>query len=225
MITMLLIGATLTFVYLFVWNRKRLNAKWWECIIISIVYTFIGGICARFWALMEAGFNVKEAGNISLFGTIFLAPIFFLIHAIIKKIPFKTIFDVMLIPMVIGLFCSRCNCLRAGCCIGILTSGGNRVPTKGIEIGYYLIYIAISFVWLRSNKSNGLIYPTFLLSYGTLRFIIEWFRESDSTTILHMGHIWSIVSMVIGIGSLLTIVLLSKKQANKKYEMNEGAAV
>lgn len=227
LITLLAIASALTFVYLYFFSKKRLKAKWWELLIISIVYMIIGVLCVRFWALLEAGFDVNKAGNISTFGSIFLAPIFFLIHAIIKKIPFKDVFDAMLIPMILGMFVGRCNCLRSGCCAGIVTSSGVRVPTRELELVFYALFIVFAFKWITSDKANGLAYPTFMISYGAIRFVLEWFRESDSANLLHMGHIWGIASMVIGVVALLALVFVPKRQrqADKKYEMNEGGAL
>ncbi len=224
---MLLIATSLTFVYLYVWNRKRLKAKWWEILIMSFAYMAIGVLCVRFWALLEAGFEVNKAGNISLFGSVLLMPIFFAIHAILKKLPFKDIFDSLLIPMVITLFVARCNCLRSGCCEGIMTSSGIRVPTRELELVYYALFVAFAFKWITSSKANGLAYPTFMISYGVVRFVLEWFRESNSTFILHMGHIWALVSIGIGTISLLALLFIPKRQiSNKECEISkEGGAI
>ena len=183
---------------------------------MSFAYMAIGVLCVRFWALLEAGFDVDKAGNMSMFGVVFLAPIFFCIHAIIKNIPFKDVFDIILIPMIFGIFVARCNCLRSGCCEGIMTSSGIRVPTRELELVYYALFVAFAFKWITSGKANGLAYPTFMISYGAIRFVLEWFRESNSTSVFHMGHIWALVSIGIGIISLLALLFVPKRLTNNK---------
>ena len=49
--------------------------------------------------------------------------------------------------------------------------------------------------------------------YGTFRFINEWLRASDSTSPFHIGHIWSIVSLIVGATLIIVIKFKTKKGA------------
>ncbi len=139
-------------------------------------------------------------------------PIYYAIYAVIKKLSFRTVFDIFVIPLAGTLFFARCNCLYGGCCLGVMTPGGWRVPTREIELAFYAILIIFMSTWIVKGKANGLAYPTYMAAYGLFRFIIEWFRDAGNESLFHMGHIWAIVSMVIGTGLILLIVISNKKK-------------
>lgn len=51
---------------------------------------------------------------------------------------------------------------------------------------------------MKSGRIQGEIYPIYMMSYGTFRFAIEGFRVYDGEYIIHMAHIWALLSLCLG---------------------------
>lgn len=196
---LLLVATIVNFVWLFI-NKKDLKMNIWVLILFVICHTVIGVIFVALFAYMESGFKKESLGNISIYGGLFFMPIVYLFYSLIRKISISRAFDIFTISLVSTLFFARINCLVSGCCEGILIgSGPYRVPTREIELLYYLLFIIFTNVKIYKNQSYGYMYPIFMVGYGVFRFIIEFLRESDSNSIFHISHIWSIISIIIGI--------------------------
>ena len=215
LIIMLTLASGGVFGWLFI-NREKLHAKWWEVLIVTLIHVVYGVLTVKFFALLEAGFDVAKAGNMSLFGGIFFMPLFYVAYALIKKLPFTLVFDIFTICLVGTLFFARINCLYAGCCIGMhIGDSAARWPTRGFELLYDAIFMTFTLPWIYKNKSLGRAYPIYMMSYGLTRFISEWFRESTSSSPFHIGHIWAIVSMVVGGGLFAFLQIRLQKQERK----------
>ncbi len=212
--TMLVVATTVSFIWLFL-QRKKLNAKWWEIWIVSVLHTLIGVGFVKFFALMEAGFNAEKAGNMSMFGGIFFMPIVYFIYAKIKKLPIGLVFDIFTISLVSTLFFARVNCLISGCCYGIeINYTEYRYPTRETELIYDALFIGLSIFFIYKNMFSGKIFIFYLISYGFVRFVIEWFRYSESASPFHIGHVWALFSFIIGI--VLLIVLYFKGKTKEQ---------
>ena len=223
LLTMLAIATILSFVWLFVFNRKKLNAKWWECLIISIACLIYGVISVVVFAFIENGFNLNKLGSISLFGSIFLAPLIIIVITKIKGITLKDGFDIFVVVVVLANIAGRLNCLHAGCCTGIIMgSSGFRWPTREFDLLIHILFIVFAIPWILKGKSNGKSYPLYMAFYGIGRFLNEWFRESESSSFLHFGHIWSICALMIGAIWLIILLKIDNKNTKgvMKYESN-----
>lgn len=146
-------------------------------------------------------------------------PIIYFLYSVIRKIPISTSFDVFTISLISTLFFARINCLISGCCQGILIGNTNfRVPTRELELLFYLIFIIITADKIYKNKTSGYVYPIYMLSYGIFRFIIEFMREANSHSVLHIGHIWSIISILVGCIALFLCSRLRGKSNEKNIK-------
>ena len=216
---LLSVATIINFLWLF-FNRKTLKMNILILIAFSLLHTIIGVLFVILFAYVETGFNPESLGNMSLYGGVFFMPIVYLLYALIMKITIKQAFDVFTISLISTLFFARINCLIAGCCEGVLIGeSGFRVPTREIELFYYLLFIIIFFDKIIKNKMNGFTYPIYMVSYGILRFVLEFLRESDSSSAFHVGHIWSLISIVIG-GLIICILYFYRGKANENKEKN-----
>ena len=214
---MLAIATILSFVWLFVFNRKKLNAKWWEITVLCLIHTTYGVLTVLFFAILESGFDITVVGSISLFGGIFFMPLMYFVYAKIKNIPLSIVFDVFSIALASTLFFARLNCLHAGCCQGIIMdSNGIRWPAREIDLLAHLLFIIFAAPRIISNQSKGKLYPYYMIIYGLTRFANEWLRENESSSPIHIAHIWSIVSFVIG--TTFIIIIHSKQKGGVKNE-------
>ena len=215
---MLVIASIFVFVWLYVFNKKKLNAKWWEILIITIIHVCYGVLTVKFFAILEVGFDLEKAGNISLFGGIFFMPLMYFVYAKIKKLPLPLVFDIFVISLAGTLLLARINCLYAGCCQGIeLGSSGFRWPAREVDLAIHGLFLVLAIPWICRDKSRGLAYPLYMVVYGLFRFINEWFRVSDSTSPLHIGHVWAILSLIIG-STFLIIINKKCKEGGKNCE-------
>lgn len=209
LIVLLSVATVLSFVWLFI-NRKKINAKWWEVLILALTHTLVGVGFVKLFALLEAGFDTTKAGALSMFGGVFFMPIYYFVYAKIKKLPIGLVFDIFTISLVSTLLLARINCLHAGCCLGKnINYTEARYPTRELEIGYDVIFLGVSIFFIFKEKFQGKIYLFYLISYGVFRFIIEWMRESESNG-FHIAHVWSLLAVLIGVGLLIYIYFRNK---------------
>lgn len=211
---LLLAGSLINGIWLFL-NRKDLKMNIFGIILFSIFHSLIGVIFVMLFAYIESGFDRSKFGSVSIYGGTFFMPLVYFLYALIMKIKFSRAFDIFSVSLIETLFFARINCIISGCCEGILIPNTNiRVPTREIELLYYLIFLILVIPYIYKNKSNGYIYPLYLLSYGVVRFISEFFRVANTSNILHNGHISSIVAIILGVAFILYLKFLR----GKKYE-------
>lgn len=213
---LLVVATVIDFVWLF-FNRKDLKMNIPILIVFSLLHSIIGVLFVVIFAYIEAGFDFEAIGNMSLYGGVFFMPIVYLLYALIRKVSIGRAFDIFTISIVSTLFFARINCIISGCCRGILIGDtGIRVPTRELELLFYALFVIFTLTKIYKNESNGYMYPIYMFSYGVFRFIVEFLREADEESIFHMGHIWSIISIVIGLGFILGMKYLRGKKNEKE---------
>lgn len=215
---LLLIATIINFVWLYL-NRKEIKMNVFIITLFSLIHTIIGVIFVSLFAYIESGFNKDSIGNISLFGGIFLMPLIYFLYSLIRKVKISKAFDIFTISLISTLFCARINCLVSGCCKGIYFFNSDfRFPYRELELTYYLIFIVIFIKDIYKGKTNGLVYPLYLLSYGIFRFLFEFFRESNSSnSIFHIAHIWSLISILIG-AALIIFIKFNRGKNNEQIK-------
>ena len=165
---------------------------------------------------METGFSAGNLDNMSLFGGIFFMPLAYWIGAVLFRRSCADVFDIFTVCMIATVMCARVNCILAGCCQGNRIPGpeGVRWPTRELEIVFYIVLIIVLGRKILAGEIHGESYPIYMISYGIFRFIIEGFRYSESGMLIHLGHVWALLSMIIGF-SIYT-------ELKKKREKNGG---
>lgn len=212
----LIIMLSLATIGVFVWlylNRKTLNAKWWEVLIVSVLHTLVGVAFVKLFALIEVGFNASIAGSVSLFGGIFFMPLFYALYAIIKKLDVKKVFDVFANALVITYVFARANCLYSGCCLGIQIGTTDILfPVREAEMLFHVLFVILTSMRTLKGELNGNGYAIYIAGYGLFRFVFEFLRQSASTSIMHIAHVWSLVAIVLGVGYLVFSYVKSRKE-------------
>lgn len=207
------LGTIFTYIWLFSF-RKRLHMRWYTILLFSIIHTAFGVMCVMLFAFIEAGFRISAFGNMSLFGGVFLMPVLYFIFAMLANKKISDVFDICTISMIFTLMCARINCLIAGCCLGKVIPGTTlRWPTREVEIIFYAILLFALGRKVKHQDTHGIIYPVYMMSYGIFRFIVEWFRYNDSYSLIHFGHIWSVISLALGYSIYMEI---KKKERKRK---------
>ena len=200
--------------------QDRLRMKWYAVIILSILHTVYGVLTVKAFAILEAGFDMTKAGNMSLFGGVFLMPLGYFVGAKLFKRRLSDVFDIFVVCMLFTLMCARVNCLISGCCNGCPIPGTESAlwPTRELEIAFYVIMLLILGRRARLGTNCGELYPGYMFCYGIFRFVTEFFRESDHRIwgFFHISHIWAAASIIIG-GVLYCLIMKRHgKSANPK---------
>lgn len=180
--------------------RERLHLRWLSVLLLSVLHTVLGVLSVKVFALFETG----NFSNMSLFGGVFFMPLFYWGVAKLAKQKAADVFDVFTICLVFTLMCARLNCIISGCCLGahIPIQGLEhlRFPTREMELVFYVILLSRLWRKVLSGSARGMIYPIYMISYGIFRFVTETLRFSDRTdSILHISHLWALLSLGIGI--------------------------
>lgn len=180
--------------------RERLHLRWLSVLLLSVLHTVLGVLSVKVFALFETG----DFSNMSLFGGVFFMPLFYWGVAKLAKQKTADVFDVFTICLVFTLMCARLNCIISGCCLGahIPIEGLThlRFPTRELELIFYVILLSRLWRKVVTGSARGMIYPIYMISYGIFRFVTEMLRFSDRTdSILHVSHLWALLSLGIGI--------------------------
>lgn len=180
--------------------RERLHLRWLSVLLLSVLHTVLGVLSVKVFALFETG----NFSNMSLFGGVFFMPLFYWGVAKLAKQKAADVFDVFTICLVFTLMCARLNCIISGCCLGahIPIEGLThlRFPTRELELVFYVILLSRLWRKVVTGSARGMIYPIYMISYGIFRLVTETLRFSDRTdSILHVSHLWALLSLGIGI--------------------------
>lgn len=215
---MLLLGCgTLFNVYWLHRCRERLHLRWLSVLLLSVLHTVLGVLSVKVFALFETG----DFSNMSLFGGVFFMPLFYWGVAKLAKQKTADVFDVFTICLVFTLMCARLNCIISGCCLGahIPIEGLThlRFPTRELELIFYVLLLSRLWRKVLSGSARGMIYPIYMISYGIFRFVTEMLRFSDRTdSILHVSHLWALLSLGIGISIYGELQKKEKKTGGRR---------
>ena len=197
--------------------RERLHLRWLSVLLLSVLHTVLGVLSVKVFALFETG----NFSNMSLFGGVFFMPLFYWGVAKLAKQKAAGVFDVFTICLVFTLMCARLNCMISGCCLGahIPIEGLThlRFPTRELELLFYVLLLSRLWRKVLSGSARGMIYPIYMISYGIFRFVTETLRFSDRTdSILHVSHLWAMLSLGIGISIYGELRKKEKKTGGKR---------
>lgn len=197
--------------------RERLHLRWLSVLLLSVLHTVLGVLSVKVFALFETG----NFSNMSLFGGVFFMPLFYWGVAKLAKQKTADVFDVFTICLVFTLMCARLNCMISGCCLGahIPIEGLThlRFPTRELELLFYVLLLSRLWRKVLSGSARGMIYPIYMISYGIFRFVTEMLRFSDRTdSILHVSHLWALLSLGIGISIYGELQKKEKKTGGRR---------
>lgn len=197
--------------------RERLHLRWPSVLLLSVLHTVLGVLSVKVFALFETG----NFSNMSLFGGVFFMPLFYWGVAKLAKQKAADVFDVFTICLVFTLMCARLNCIISGCCLGahIPIEGLThlRFPTRELELLFYVILLSRLWRKVMTGSARGMIYPIYMISYGIFRFVTETLRFSDRTdSILHVSHLWALLSLGIGISIYGELQKKEKKTGGRR---------
>lgn len=192
-----------------IYQNRLYKIAFWK--IVTIV--FCGAIAAYEGIKLLVFVEYGRFGNWSFFGCIFLVPIVYLFLARIIKEPYEVLMD-FAGPLCALLFViMKIHCFRLGCCYGkclFTTKLGKEIlfPSQIIESVLSGI-ILVLLLWLQKKEENrGKLAPVFLFLYGSMRFVLSFFRGNprhfswlEDTIHLSVptGQVWSAICIIWGL--------------------------
>jgi|TARA_B110000967_G_scaffold39403_1_gene39099 phosphatidylglycerol:prolipoprotein diacylglycerol transferase len=193
----LLIGIGVIFgLLLFENNNKKLpervKFKLYNILFLSFIFGFLGArISDLFFFSKAISINNLIYGSSTFMGGLMFAVIFSFISTTFARINFFYVINIFIPFIIISHVFGRLGCFFAGCCYGAETTNnfflGVKFPVDSIPYFHYGDVIPIhptqlyeSFgliiiLFLTKNKKNKI--TPYLMYYGILRFIIEFYRN------------------------------------------------
>ena len=218
----ILLAATFLSFWWLLHFRERLGLKTAWIFVLSICHTLIGTASVKLFAALEG-----VPGGMSIYGAVFFLPVFYLTVSLVLKINVSEAFDLLTIPTISTLALARINCLISGCCSGIyIEKLGIEFPVREIEIIYYFLFWNFIGIKVIKNRSEGIVYPLYLLSYGLLRFALEFVRKNDPVLgPFHLAHIWSAISALAGAAAFIYIAVKRSLMLAERRSASSGRKV
>ena len=151
----------------------------------------------------------------------------------IYKLPAMAFFDLFAPAVPLGHALGRLGCLFSGCCYGQPAFGWLSViylrsadpntplntpliPIQLIESLCLLVIFACCTFVFRNSKKTGETTMTYALSYGILRFILEFFR-GDAVRGVYVFSTSQYISMGIVVFCIAWMLLFGREERKDKY--------
>lgn len=181
---------------------KRYDIAWWKSIALTILLT-ISGTCGT--VLMFFVENHSFGGR-SFFGAVFFVPVLFILISRVLRISYTDAVDLCAVGECIMLALMKIHCMMGGCCVGRIlytTASGTALlfPSRSAELLSALVIFTVLLRWALNQKHRGALYPLYLIIYGSVRFILNCFRQEWVTTSMWIpfGNIWAMVAIIVGL--------------------------
>ena len=183
----------------------------WKMAVLTVWLTITGVLGTMILAYIELG----TIGGTSFYGAVLLVPVLIL-PALLMKLSYKDILNLCAPAECAMLLVMRFDCLDKGCCFGkYLPSLEIQFPSQIAEM---VVAVSIMAVLIRMHVKNRQtqLYPWYMILYGLCRAVLQCFRYGGLEPWflgLSQGHLWSLLSVAVGIGWLL--LSRSRKAAAK----------
>lgn len=222
----LIVISLLLMIFVNIFRAKRFGLNYFHAIIISILVNVFAIIGAYMLFKLESIGKDNPGFGLSFFGTVFFLPIFMYIVSLFINIPKETFLDYWSLTIPMELCLVRFGCYLAGCCLGIISENGVyfpsdpigtcRLPVQLYECVFDLLIFAFLIFLEKKQYFEGILYPTFMVSYSLIRFILEFFRDTSKNNLgLSNGHIFSFIALLIGVVWIIYLLFLKKSNRNK----------
>lgn len=204
--------------------RRRTGVKsGWGVLGLCLFYSVSSLATALVFAKLEALLTGGSVGSgaVSTYGIYLIAPFILMLAAKLLKLNTAGVMDVFALYAMPSFFLMRCNCLISGCCDGLpMFQTGLCWPVRETEMVFYVVMFIVFWRMLKKNEIPGQIFPLLMISYGVVRFILQWFRD-DGAAGVSISHIWSVICAVIGLALLMEFKARAEKQARKKNNIKK----
>ncbi len=133
--------------------------------------------------------------------------------------------DAFALIVPIGLAIGRVGCWLQGCCPGRPTSpawyaltdanGVTRFPAVPVEIAFNLAFAAVAWFLHRRPALRGQLFHIYLITYGTFRFLTEFYRDTP--------RLWGPITTYQLLAVALIAVGAERFRARRHLSLHAGA--
>ncbi len=173
-------------------------------------------------------FRIWEGGLV-YFGGFIGAFVGIAIYSYIKELSLLGILDALAVPLLLSHAIGRLGCFAAGCCyglptdsiLGVVFSDPEALAPLGVRLhptqlysalGDFLLFLGL----LKLEKkvvTRGVLFASYLMSYGGFRFLIEFIRNDDRGPVWQAlwPSQWISIAAIFAGGALLVYVKKTKR--------------
>ena len=199
-------------------RKEKYNFSVGKAIILAFLLLF-GGVGGTYvLGFIEEGYW----GNISYYGSVFAVPIIMIPFSKIIKYDYSLLMDYCAPCGIAAIAVGKFHCKLNGCCAGRIlwqNEAGKDVifPSQLTEMAVAIIILALLLLIEKKGRYEKKLYPLFLIMYGSTRFVLNYFRDTELLfNIIPRAGIISIIAVITGI---VWIIIL------KKLSVNDGAKI
>ena len=200
----------------------KLKVKAIPVILSVLLERYSAGYLASAVIYVENGF-VNTGKKNAVVAFVFAPLIGYIVSKLLKK-SYKEIWDVVMVSPLVMFAGARIACTIAGCCRGYSCSWGiynvkvdeNVFPIQLLES--LVTILILVFVFCREKKNNfvpdGKNVPIILISYGVLRFFLEFLHDNEKIVLgLASTQFHCVLMILVGVITLLIIRKSEKTEA------------
>lgn len=198
-------GGTLAMIFVMLLCRREYPQPIGRGILSSVFLMVIGVAGVKLMYFIENG----DFSGLSFFGAVFFIPLLALPVVLLPRTKYLDYLDVAAPSVAVMLAVMKVNCMVAGCCRGKIlteTAAGEpvRFPSQLFEMIAALAIAALLLYMVKRKMLRHKLYPVFMLLYGTTRFVLNLFRETDDFWLgLGIGNLWAVAAALLGLLWLL----------------------
>ena len=179
--------------------------------VVGLLGTKLLFIAENIEIVMSEGLSL--AGQ-SFFGALFLIPPIVALYSRLFGLRAAQGVDLCAAPVIFILMCMRMGCLMSGCCGGIFI-GTFQVPAQFLEALGDAIILTVLLETEKRNKFIGRLYPLLMVLYGSMRFFLEFVRDTEKNLLgFSQGQLYSVIAIVVGVAWL-------KMKGRKQHEIRK----
>lgn len=190
-------------------RRKKYFISYRMMVSIMIIV----GIMGYLGATTSSYLAFENWQGIRFYGRILFAVYTLLGMSILCKAEWKGLVNYYAPADIVALIIMKFNCLRTGCCSGIILNySGKQVqfPCQIGEIVVAVIILIVIFLMEHSSRWHDYQYSFMLVGYGLTRYIFDFLRKSKGN-IISIGNIGMTVGQVFCLLLIVTGILMYRK--------------
>lgn len=196
-------------------------ADWSVSQVVGVIVALI--LIAIPETMLLSAIEQGEWGGSLFFGAVLLVPVTFPPVAKLLRLGYGEMLDYIAPHACIILMVMKLRCFVAGCCRGIALPFSwdaytHYFPSREVEIvAVFCIFLTLLIIEAKKGL-RGRGFGLFMILYGSAMFVLTFFLRFKPPFLFGITgkHIWSVLTILGGAGSLLYIRYRDRKQAEQE---------